>query len=52
MRTDALAMLFEQRAALVFRADATLPQSRVAQHFPNWHPGRFEAVEKLYPDQD
>src|SRR5690606_5142118 len=52
MGADTLAVLFKQRTALRFRANAALPQGRVAQHFPNRHPGRFEAVEKFYPDQD
>lgn len=52
MGADTLAVLFEQRAPLRFRADAALPQGRVAQHFPDRHPGRFETVEKFYPDQD
>src|SRR5215475_13233518 len=52
MRTDTLTVLFEQRAALRFRVDGALPQGRVTQHFPNRHPGRFETIEKFYPDQD
>jgi len=52
MGTDTLTVLFKQRAALRFRADAALPQSCVVQHFPNRHPGRFETVEKFYPGQD
>ena len=52
MRTDTLTVLFEQRAALRFRVDAALPQGRVTQHFTNRHPGRFETIEKFYPDKD
>lgn len=52
MRSDTLAVLFKQRAALRFRADATFPQGLVAQHFPDRHPGRFETVEKFYPAED
>jgi len=52
MGADTLAVLFEQSAAFRFGADAALPQGCVAQHFPNRHPGRFEALEKFYPDQD
>lgn len=52
MGTDTLAVLFEQSASLRLRANAALPQRRVVQHFPYRHPGRFEAFEKLYPDQD
>lgn len=52
MSADTLAVLFEQRAALRFRADAALPQGCVAQHFPDRHPSRFKTVEKFYPDQD
>jgi hypothetical protein len=52
MRTDTLAVLFEHCATLRFRANAAPPQGRVAKHFPNRHSGRFEAVEKFYPDQD
>ncbi|KFE56210.1 hypothetical protein IV01_09605 [Pseudomonas syringae] len=53
-RTDAyrLAMLFEHRAALGFSFHTTLAQSRIAQHVSDWHPGRFEAAQKLNPDQD
>jgi len=52
MRTDALTVLFEQRATLCFRVDAALPQGRVTQHVPNGHPGRLEAIEKFHPGQD
>ncbi|OJW63712.1 MAG: hypothetical protein BGO65_08940 [Afipia sp. 64-13] len=52
MRADTLAVLFEQRAALRFRANAALPQGRIAQHFTNRHSGRFETAEKFYPNQD
>ena len=52
MGADTLAMLFEQRAAFRFRVDAALPQGRVAQHFPDRHPGRLETIQKSGPDQD
>lgn len=52
MRTHSLTVLFKQDAALGLRIGAALPQSRVAQHFPDRHSGRFETIDKLYPGQD
>jgi hypothetical protein len=52
MRPDALAMLFEQFAALRLRRDTTILQLRIAEHFPDRHPRRFQAAEKLDPGED
>ena len=52
MGTDILAVPFQKRAALRFGADAAFAQGRVAQHVPDRHPGRFQAIEKLDPGQD
>jgi hypothetical protein len=50
--THARAMLFQQSAALRFSLDAAFPKFCIAQHFPDRHPRRFQAVEKFDPDQD
>jgi hypothetical protein len=52
MIADALAMLFKQLAPFSFRRGTLIPQLRIAQHFPDWHPGRFQATKKFDPDKD
>ena len=52
MCTDTLTVLFQQRAAFFFRANAALPQSCIVQHFPNRHSSHLETVQKFYPGQD
>lgn len=52
MDTDAIAMLFQYFAPLHLRADAALPQSRIAQHVPDRHPDRPQTPEEFDPDQD
>lgn len=52
MGANAFTMLFQHFASFRLRADAALPQGRIAQHVPDRHPGRFQTPEKLDPDQD
>jgi hypothetical protein len=52
MSSDAFPVLFEQFSAFGLRRRATIPKSRISQHLPNRHSGRFQATEKFNPDQD
>ena len=52
MEANPLAMLFQQGAAVGFRAVAALPERGVAQHLPDRHAGRLQAAEEVDPDQD
>jgi len=52
MGSNALAMCYKQLTTLGLRFFATRPEVGVAQHFPDRHPGGFEAPEKLDPYQD
>lgn len=52
MGTNALPMLFEQLTAFGFRARAAFPQGGIAQHVPDWHPGRFQPTYEFDPCQD
>lgn len=52
MGTNPLTLLLQHFTAFGFRADAAFPQSRIAQHVPDRHPGRLQAAEKFDPDQD
>ena len=52
MGADVLAVPLQKRAALRFGLGTALAQGRVAQHVPDRHPGRFQALEKVDPGQD
>lgn len=47
-----LTMLFQQPATFGFGAGPLFTKRRVAQHFTDRHTGRFQAAEKLDPDED
>src|SRR5579872_1052464 len=52
LTADFLAMRRQQTAALRCRFGAALAQRRVAQHFSDRHPGRFQTTEEFYPSQN
>jgi hypothetical protein len=52
MSSDAFPVLFKQLPAFALCCRAPAPKSRVPQHLPNRHAGRFQATEKFNPNQD
>lgn len=47
-----VAMRFEDCLPLPHGVITLRSQSGVAQHIPDWHPGRFQATEKSDPDEN
>lgn len=52
MGTNPLTLLLQHVTAFGFRAGAAFPQSGIAQHIPDRHPGRLQVAEKFDPGQD